>query len=335
MMQTGIEARMPPRLRQLDIAMPKIRPSIGMKLRPLRRWLAAGIVAVALTAPSLASAQVVVVANGSPITELDIQQRSKLISSSTHKAPGRQDVINELIDDRIKIARAKVYEAVATDAEVDAAYESMATRQHITQQQFAQMLEHNGISPSAIKARIRAELTWGQLVRGKFNATLQVGESDIANALRSRNESDKAVGYIYTLYPVMIVAPRGSSEGLLEAKRLEAENLRNRFVTCNEGLAMARTLRDIAVREPINRSSADLAPQLRELLDKMEIGHLTTPEPTAQGLQMFALCNKKESTTDSSVKRDVREQIFAKRFEAESKKFLDEIRKQAMIEYIK
>ena len=48
---------------------------------------------------------------------------------------------------------------------------------------------------------------------------------------------------------------------------------------------------------------------------------------------MFALCDKKESTADSPVKREVREEIFTKRFEAEAKKFLDEIRKQAMIEY--
>ena len=48
---------------------------------------------------------------------------------------------------------------------------------------------------------------------------------------------------------------------------------------------------------------------------------------------MFALCDKKESATDSPAKREVREQIFTKRFEAESKKYLEEIRKQAMIEY--
>jgi peptidyl-prolyl cis-trans isomerase SurA len=45
------------------------------------------------------------------------------------------------------------------------------------------------------------------------------------------------------------------------------------------------------------------------------------------------LCNKKESKTDSPLKTQVRQELFAKRFEAESKKFLDEIRKQAMIEY--
>jgi peptidyl-prolyl cis-trans isomerase SurA len=318
----------------LDIAMSGYR----LKLRTLRLWLAAVFVAAAVVAPGAARAQVVVIANGSPITELDIQQRTKLIASGGPgaKAPARQDVINDLIDDRLKIAKAKIYEAVATEAEVDSAFNGIATRQHISPEQFAQMLEHNGISANALKARLRAELTWGQLIRGKFNSSLQIGESDINSALRARNEVDNAaVGYIYTLYPIMIVAQRGSNEAYLEAKREQAENLRSRFLNCNAGLALARSLRDVAVREPVNRSSADLTPQLRDLLGGMEVGHLTPPEITAQGLQMFALCSKKESTAESSVKRELREQIYNKRFESESKRFLDEIRKQAMIEYIK
>ena len=210
----------------------------------------------------------------------------------------------------------------------------MAGRQHVTVQQFTQVLERAGISPNTVKARIRAELTWQQLIRGKFGASLQVGDSDIANALKSKNESDApAVGYIYTLYPVTIVVPRGGDDGSLSAKRNIADNLRGRFVSCNEGLAMARALRDVAVREPITRNSADLTPQLRELLGNIEVGHLTPPEVTSQGLQMFAVCNKKETTSESPLRRETREQIFAKRFEAESKRYLEEIRKSAMIEY--
>jgi peptidyl-prolyl cis-trans isomerase SurA len=87
------------------------------------------------------------------------------------------------------------------------------------------------------------------------------------------------------------------------------------------------------VREPITRSSADLAPQLRELLDKMEIGHLTTPDLTAQGLQMFGVCEKKQTKTDSPAEREARNKLFAQRFQRESQKYLDEIRKSAMIEY--
>jgi len=292
------------------------------------------IVALVLVLPSTVAAQVVVVVNGSPITEYDVQQRTKLESSATHKNTGRQQIINDLIDDRLKISRAKVYGLEVGDAEVNSAFEGMATRQHITVQQFSQVLERAGISPNTVKARIRAELTWQQLIRGKFGASLQVGDSDIANALKQREETDTpAVGYVYTLYPVMIVVPRGSNEATVSAKRGMAENLRSRFVSCNEGLAMARALRDVAVREPITRSSADLSPQLRELLGNMQVGHLTAPEATQQGLQMFAVCSKRETTSESPLRREVREQIFTKRFESESKKYLDEIRKSAMIEY--
>lgn len=297
-------------------------------------WFAGVVLVTALVFPVKVSAQVVVIANGSPITEYDIQQRTKLEASATQKSPTRQKVIDDLIDDRLKISKAKVYGLEVSDSEVNNAFESMASRQHISVQQFTQVLERAGISPNTVKARIRAELTWQQLIRGKFGSSLQVGDSDIANALKGRNESDApAVGYIYTLYPVTIVVPRGADNGSISAKRNIADNLRSRFVSCNEGLAMARALRDVAVREPITRSSADLTPQLRELLGNIEVGHLTPPEVTAQGLQMFAVCNKKETTSESPLRREMREQIFTKRFESESKRYLEEIRKSAMIEY--
>ena len=301
--------------------------------RHLRPWLAAAILAGGLLMPAVGHAQVVVVANGSPITELDIAQRSKLLASSTRKTPPRQQVIQELIDDRIEIAKAKSYGMEVSDAEVDGAFQTMASRQHLSVQQFSQLLERSGILPQTVKARIRAQLTWNQLIRAKFGSTLQVSEADVTKAMMESKETDTGVGYIYTLYPIVILAPRGSPEALLRAKLQEAEALRTRFASCSQGLTMARGMRDVAVREPVTRSSADLPEQFRQLLGGMELGHLTQPEPTDQGLQMFALCGKKQSNSDTPAKRQAREQIFNQRFEVESKKFLDEIRKQAMIEY--
>jgi peptidyl-prolyl cis-trans isomerase SurA len=314
----------------MEIAMPKI----NVRFRSFRRWVAGAALAAAVAVPGAAFAQVVVVANGSPITAYDIDQRTKLIFTSTHKAPTRQEVIQELIDDRIKIAKAKAYGFEVPDTEVDQAFANIAKNQHLSLQQFTQVIERAGISANTIKARIRAELTWTQLVRGKYSSSLEVGDSDIARVLRDRNDTQgDAVGYIYTLYPIMVLVPPGSNPATVEAKRREADNLRSRFVTCTEGLAMSRALRDVAVREPVSRSSADLPPQLREVLASIEVGHLTNPEVTEQGLQMFALCNKKESKTDSPLKQQVRQELYTKKYDAESKRYLDEIRKQAMIVY--
>jgi len=309
-------------------------PETSSKRDSLRRWLTGAAVAAALAFPCVAQAQVVVVANGSPITELDIQQRSKIVAQSTRKTPSRKEVIQALIDDRLKIAKARVYGLEVSDKEVDEAFGNLAQRQGVSAQQFSQFLAQQGIAPSAIKERIRADVVWGRLVRGRYNASLQIGEADVNKALRDRNESEEAaVGYIYTLYPVTVVVPRGSSQAEVASKHREAESLRSRFASCSQGLAFARAMRDVAVNEPIAKSSAALPESLRDLLNKMPIGQLTTPEMTAQGLQMFALCDRKQTTAESPLKRKVREELFAKRFQAESEKFLEEIRKSAMIEY--
>src|SRR6185437_7182071 len=294
----------------MDNAMAKI--SVNFKF--FRRWAAGLAFAAAIAAPATASAQVVVVANGSPITAYDIEQRIKLDAASTHKAPARQDVINELIDDRIKIAKAKA--------------------QHISVEQFAQLLARSGVAPNTIKARIRAELTWGQLIRGKYAASLEVVDTDVTKAMAARNDTQTdAVGYLYTLYPIIVVIPPGSSAAVVDNKKREAESLRGRFVSCKEGLQFARALRDVAVRESITKNSSDLAPALRTLLASIELGRLTAPEVTPQGLQMFAVCDKKETKTDSPIKTQLRQELFAKRFANQAKQYLEEIRKQAMIEY--
>jgi peptidyl-prolyl cis-trans isomerase SurA len=304
-----------------------------VKLSLYRRGLITFVFAFGLVLPTMTQAQIVVIANGSPITEFDIQQRTRLLASSSQKAPSRKDVINELIDDRIKITRAKDYGLTVSDAEVDAGFQTMAARQHITPEQFTQVLERSSITPGAIKDRIRAEMTWSQLVRGKFSSSIFVGEGEAANAMKKADGAVTSVAYLYTLYPITIVVPKGAAEGTLALKRAEAENLRNRFQDCKQGLALARRLRDVAVREPVNRSSTDLPEQLQEMLGKMVVGRLTPPEVTAQGLQMFAVCEKAQTKADSPKLREMRDKIYTQRYETESKKFLEELRKQAMIVY--
>jgi peptidyl-prolyl cis-trans isomerase SurA len=72
---------------------------------------------------------------------------------------------------------------------------------------------------------------------------------------------------------------------------------------------------------------------LRGVLDKTPIGHLTPPEVTKQGVEMVVLCGRKPTTIDTPKKREMREKMFAEKYEAKSKSYLREIRGAAMIEY--
>jgi peptidyl-prolyl cis-trans isomerase SurA len=128
------------------------------------------------------------------------------------------------------------------------------------------------------------------------------------------------------------VVPRGAPPGALETRQKEAEALRNRIQTCNEANDIFRSMRDAAIRDNVSKTSADLAPALRELLDKTEIGHLTPPEVTKQGIEMVALCDRKPTTVDSPAKREIRDKMFVQKYEAKSNAYLQDIRKAAMIE---
>ncbi len=299
-----------------------------------RRLFAAAMLVLAVSVPAtMAHAQqVVVIVNGDPITALDIEQRGKLIQLSTHKAPVRQEVIEELINDRLKVGEAKKFGLEVTAAEVDAAFATMAGRMRRTPEQFTQALAQSGVNANTLKAKIKADVTWQQLVRGRYQGAFQIGEKDILTAMESK--ADDTVGYDYTLRPILFIVPPGSPETFVDGRRREAEALRGRFQGCEDGIAFARALKDVAVREQIIRSSADIPAELRKVLESIEVGKLTAPEVTKAGVEVFAVCAKKESAADNTPgKRQAKETLFAKRFEEKSKQYLQEIRRRAMIEF--
>src|SRR3954454_11075648 len=73
-------------------------------------WLAAAMIAANVATPRPAAAQqVAAFVNGAPITTYDIEQRSKFVQLSTHKTPSRQEVLDGLIDETLKIQEARRY----------------------------------------------------------------------------------------------------------------------------------------------------------------------------------------------------------------------------------
>ena len=92
-------------------------------------------------------------------------------------------------------------------------------------------------------------------------------------------------------------------------------------------------MRDTAVRNQIIRSSADLPEGLRKVLDAVPVGQLTEPEVTKHGVEMYAICGKQASKSDSPTKRQAREAVLTERFEAQSKRYLARLRREALIEH--
>jgi peptidyl-prolyl cis-trans isomerase SurA len=95
---------------------------------------------------------------------------------------------------------------------------------------------------------------------------------------------------------------------------------------------MARGMGSVAVRAPMVKSTGDLPPVLRDVLTKTELGRLTPPEVTTEGVQLYAVCSKKLSES-TLAQKEVREAMYNEAFDTQSKKLLKELRSQAMIEF--
>lgn len=288
--------------------------------------------------PAAAQA-VVLMVNGDPITAYDIDQRAKFTQLVSHKAPARQDVVDELINEKIKVQAGRRYKLEISDSDVDASFAEMGKRMNLSAQQLSQTLEKAGVDPGTLKARIRADMVWQQIVRGKFQSSFQFRDKDVLAAIETRKKDDKdkdatekITAQEYVLRPILFIVPKGAPQSRIDARRSEAEALRGRFQDCESGLPFARALKDVAVREQITRSSAELAPALREILDRTGVGRLTNPETTPNGVELFAICSKRETKADAPALRQVRQEMINEQFEVKSKRFLSELRRQALIE---
>jgi peptidyl-prolyl cis-trans isomerase SurA len=294
----------------------------------------AGLLLMTCASP-LRAQTVAAMVNGEPITNYDIEQRSKLNFLTTHKPSDRKQVLNELIDEKVKIKEGKKYGVDPSASDIDQSFASMSSRMRITPDQLTKSLELQGIRADTLKARIKADMVWTSLVRGRYKESLQVGEKDVAAAVQGSggDEKKEAEAFEYRMQPIVLIVPRGSAPSATEARQKEAEVLRNRVQSCDDANAIFKSMQNAAIREAVVKTSADIPPVLREVLDKTPIGHLTPPEVTKQGVEMVALCGRKPTTVDTPKKKAIRDKMFSDKFEAKSKAYLQEVRKAAMIEY--
>jgi peptidyl-prolyl cis-trans isomerase SurA len=297
--------------------------------------VAAFVGASMLVLPTAATAQqVVAFVNGQPVTNLDIEHRAKFLQMTTKKVPSRKEVMDSLIDEILETVEAKRYGLEVPDEQVNDSYKLVATRMGLDADKLTQLLTAGGASADTLKRRLRAQVAWANLVRGRYKASLEIRDKDVEAQLQLHKPDDKdLVGYEYIMRPVVFIVPHGSADAVFEGRKREAEALRSRFQNCGDGVSFARALPDVAVRDQVSKFSADLAPALRQILEGTAIGHLTPPEQTAEGIQLFAICAKKETKSDTPEMKEIRDQMFQQKFGAQAKRYLETLRRQAMIEY--
>ncbi|MCL2713726.1 MAG: peptidylprolyl isomerase [Alphaproteobacteria bacterium] len=295
----------------------------------------AATTAAVLTATPAAAQNVVLMVNGEPVTNMDIDQMIKYGARLEQKSYSRQDAINQIIDDKVKIKEGKKYGIDLTFSNVEELYGDWASQRSLTAEQANQRLEAIGLRPETLKNRLKALQVWGNLVRGRYKEELNVSDRDVIEAMGPDGGAMQIEGYEYKLQQVVLLVPRGSGEAYYATRRKEAENYRNRVQSCDEANALFRSTPNATIGEVQTKTSSDFpsaVASLRRILDTTPIGHLTAPDVTRQGISMFVICSRTPTRIDTPKKRELRNKLLTDKYNRISTRYLRELRNAAMIE---
>lgn len=294
---------------------------------------ATALAAAAALLPAPARAQVAALVNGEPITALDITERLKLHRTSGKQNISRREVLDELIEHKLKLQIAQRANINPTDAEVDRAFAGMAQRSGRNSAQFEQALAQGGIDTRRLKARIKADLAWQQYVQANAGNII-VRDADLVAAMNARGQNMQLKSTQYTMRQVIFVVRRNAPAGQRAARAKEAESLRSRVTSCDQVPQLAREYKEVVVKPPVRRLSSDLSTSLQKLLESLPDGRMTPPEPTVNGIEVVAICDRREVPADISSNRDLRNELLGKRLEAYEKRMLDKMRQTSIIQII-
>ncbi len=269
------------------------------KLREIGRAAAAAVVMSAMVfqapAPAAAQSSIKVVVDDTAITSMDIQGRSRLLQIANRMNPGQAQkaAIDELIDDALRLRDARRRGIEIPDAQVDQAIAGIAQRSNMSPSQFAQALGQAGVPIGTLKDRLKAQLAWSQIVRARLRSEVRAEQDDLIAQMRRQEKATSEVkAEDFVLQRVVFTLPANAAAAVVSRRRQEAEQLRARFNGCEEGLALARGLREVAVINVGRRLAAEVTPQMWEALEGVPEGSLTKPSVTPQGIEMLAVCER-------------------------------------------
>ena len=272
--------------------------------------------------------EIVASINGDPITNIDINERMKMLRV-LRKPATRDAAIESLFTDRLKIHEAGKFSIAPRDSDISQRIVTVAQDMKLAPDALVAALQHAGVTPDHFKAHFRADVAFHFLVQA-LNKGVEASEEQVRAEL-AKQGGKAASGTAYTVRQVIFTIPHAATVAALSERAREAEQLRGRFTDCDSGLPLARAMNDVTVREFLIKTSVEISEGLRQLLDKTPAGHLTAPQRTSDGLEMIAVCAKGMAKDDSAARAAISQKILAAHIAADGERRLKELRARAVI----
>jgi peptidyl-prolyl cis-trans isomerase SurA len=193
-----------------------------------------------------------------------------------------------------------------------------------------QLLNSGGVTSQTLRDRLRAQISWQQVVLAVVQPKVQVSDLDLDVQAAAR--VDEASSYDYILKEILFVIPRGSSVSA-RSRTADANEYKRLFTGCDSAVQLSLSFSDAAVRDLGRRHSTQFPDALAAELARLNAGGISAPRTVDNGIQLLAVCSKSEARDLSFIKNQIRQDVGNERLQAEADKYLADLKADADIEY--
>ena len=147
-----------------------------------------------------------------------------------------------------------------------------------------------------------------------------------------RDKRDGASASLVALKQVMVELPETATEADVAAASQRLEAIRGQL-TCDNILTRARSEQGLLGADLGESDVQNLAPQFQQVARSAEIGTISSPVRTPLGVHLVAVCGRRVGGAEAPDARAVENQLFRQNISTLGRRYMRDLRGQALIEY--
>ena len=147
-----------------------------------------------------------------------------------------------------------------------------------------------------------------------------------------RDKRDGAAASLVQLKQVMVELPETASEADVAAATQRLEALRPQL-TCDTMLQRATSEQGLLGADLGEADVQNLAPQFQQVARSAAVGSISTPVRTPLGLHLLGVCGRRVGGAEAPDVRQVENQLFRQNLATLGRRYMRDLREDALIEY--
>ncbi|WP_170241099.1 SurA N-terminal domain-containing protein [Rhodoligotrophos appendicifer] len=287
---------------------------------------------------ALAQQSVIVTVNDKPISNYDIEQRMRLnrIIGYPSKGEGqaaRKEILEELIDETLKVQEAKRLKVTVGEADINNTLEGMASRAGTTVPGWTADLKKSRIDMATLKQRVQSNIAWNRIIAGRYNINTNIESAMVDQRLKAiESDPSRQPRTIYLLQEIRLPID-GNDEQLLYARFVEAQRVVQNYKGCESARKATSGIFNVQIRPTVPVPPENLPPQLKQAIEKAGTGRLIGPSRAKEGIQLIGFCGKQTIAPPAVSREQIENMLLNERVGLYTERYIRELRRNAFIDY--